>query len=632
MNQPLTTAVTHTTTRTPTTEPWYVVVCVSCGAQFTEEQTTSRCLKCGGALDVQYTDAALRDRVDTAIFKQPVGSVLSYAALYPFAAGTNYVSLNEGHTPLLQLERLGQKLGLNNLYIKNESANPTGVFKDRGSVVEVTKAKQLGAKAICCASTGNMAASVSAYAAVANLPCFVFVPEGTPIGKLSQSLAYGAHVITLRGSYTDCVAMCAAAAKSQGFYVAGDYAFRGEGQKTVAYEIYQQLNGQVPDAVVVPMGCGTNISAIYKGFRDLQRLGVIDRVPKMIGVQPDSVPTIVSAWQEGKKVGNHMAQAKSVASAVGIGSPLDDVKALAALYESNGCGVAVPENDIIPTQYELSHTEGYFVEPSSALGVAALSQLVASGMVAPNDTVVVVLTGSGLKDPQSIVSIMPKPHVLEPSALEVSRYFDLQMYNVRSSSDETKQQVLWHVPPPDAAAVRTLVQERFNITLQNGYVQEVMRRIADFHEKIDRMHVADLQGIVETVLQDYYGDTPTLEVLDFEVHTQQHKKPLAWVKIRLLNQVVEEHAVGVGPVDAIIEALQKLVRQTNAVQVALTNYKVEINTGGTDAVVRVELTLRDAKSGTEVTGASTSPDVIVASIKAFSSAYNILSYKASLQD
>lgn len=612
--------------------PWYRVSCVNCGAEFTEEQTTSRCLKCDGALDVQYSDEALRARVDTEIFSKPVGSVLNYAALYPFAEGTEYVSLNEGHTPLLRLDRLGAQYGLKNLYIKNESANPTGVFKDRGSVVEVTKAKQLGAKAICCASTGNMAASVSAYAAVAGLPCFVFVPEGTPIGKLSQSLAYGAHVITLRGSYTDCVAMCAAAAKSQGFYVAGDYAFRGEGQKTVAYEIYQQLNGQVPDVVVVPMGCGTNISAIFKGFCDLQRLGVIDHVPKMVGVQPDSVSTIVSAWQEGKKAGNHMAQAKSVASAVGIGSPLDDVKALAALYESNGCGVAVPENDIIPTQYELSHTEGYFVEPSSALGVAALSQLVAAGMVAPNDTVVVVLTGSGLKDPQSIVGIMPKPHVLEPSALEVSRYFDLQMYNVRSSSDEMKQQVLWHVPPPEAAAVKAIVQQQFNIALQDGYVQEVMRQVQAFHEKTDKMQMADLQGIVETVLQDYYGDTPTLEVLDFEVHTQQHKKPLAWVKIKLHNQVMEEHAVGVGPVDAIIEALQKLLRQTQTVQVELTNYKVEINTGGTDAVVRVALTLRDAKTGTEVTGASTSPDVIVASIKAFGSAYNILSYKASLQD
>lgn len=608
-------------------KPWYQLVCLQCNHETTEQATTSRCLECGGALDVRYSDEALKARVDTTVFQKPSLSVLDFQALYPFAEGTEYVTLNEGHTPLAKLERLGTEFNLPNLYVKNEAANPTGVFKDRGSVVEVTKAKELGAKAVCCASTGNMAASVSAYAAVAGLPCYVFVPEGTPIGKLSQSLAYGAHVITIRGSYADCVAMCDAAAKSQGFYVAGDYAFRGEGQKTLAYEVYQQLNYQVPDVMLVPMGCGTNIAAIYKGWEDLKRLGVTTTVPRMVGVQPDSVPTIVSAWQEKKSVGNHMAQAKSVASAVGIGSPLDDVKALRALYDSDGYAVSVEEANIIPTQFQLSHLEGYFVEPSSALSIAALPKLVAAGVVKPSDTVVVVLTGSGLKDPQSIVSLMPKPQVLEPSALEVSRYFDLQMYNVRSGVDN-KADVLW-TEMPSADEVRQVVKQQFNIDLQDGYLQEVMRQVSLFHEKTSKLQLADLQGIVETVLQNYYGNQPTLQVLDFEVHTQQHKKPLAWVKVLLAGQELEEHSVGVGPVDAIVQAFEKLLSGRDELRAQLTNYQVEINTGGTDAVVRVRLTLRD-HAGTEVTGSSTSPDVIVASIQAFESAYNILAYKASL--
>ncbi len=612
-----------------TTQPWYRLECVSCQATYLETETATRCLACDGALDVTYTDEALRARVDVKIFDQPLTSLLQYQALYPFSdTKIDYVSLNEGHTPLQQLHKLGQQLGLPKLYVKNESANPTGVFKDRGSLLEVTKAKELGAKAICCASTGNMAASVSAYAAVANLPCFVFVPEGTPIGKLSQSLAYGAHVVTLRGSYADCVVMCDTAAKSQGFYVAGDYVFRGEGQKTLAYEVYQQLGGDVPDVMVVPMGCGTNIAAIYKGWKDLLRLGVVNKVPRMIGVQPDTAPTIVSAWEQKKTTANRMDQVKSVASAVGIGSPLDDTKALPALYESQGAGVSVSEQAIIPNQYLLSHTEGVFVEPSAALGIAALPQMLTDGLISSADTVVVVLTGAGLKDPNSIISIMPKPQVLEPSALEVSRYFDLQMYNVRSST-EAKSDLLWTAVPA-ATDVLQMVQKQFNISLQAGYLDEVMRQIQLFHEKTDKMHVADLQGIIETVLHDYYGEKPILEVVDFEVHTQQHKKPLAWVKLNFAGQIMEEHAVGVGPVDAIIQALQKLLKQHAQLQAELSNYKVEIDTGGTDAVVRVALSLKDA-NGTEVTGTSTSPDVIVASIQAFQSAYNILCYKASLK-
>ncbi len=608
---------------------WYSVQCVDCQSVVDEHTTTSRCLQCGGALDVIYSDEALCARVDVAVFQRPVTNLLDYAGAFPFEAVPDYVTLHEGHTPLETVPTLGKKYGLKHLYVKNEAANPTGVFKDRGSLVEVTKAKELGAKAVCCASTGNMAASVSAYAALAGLPCYVFVPEGTPIGKLSQSLAYGAHVITIRGSYTDCVAMCEAAAKSQGFYVAGDYAFRGEGQKTIAYEVYQQLQQQVPDVMIVPMGCGTNISAIYKGWNDLLRLGVITKVPRMIGVQPDSVPTIVSAWHEGKTHANHMAQAKSVASAVGIGSPLDDAKAIKALQASQGYAVTVPEANIVPTQYVLSHEAGYFVEPSSALGVAALPELLQQGVIQPDDVVVVVLTGTGLKDPQSIVSIMPKPNVLEPSALEVSRYFDLEMYKVTSTADEKKDKIVW-TAVPEMQTVKDTVQTEFNLTLQAGYLEEVMRQIRLFHEKTSKMHLADLQGIVETVLQSFYGTAPKMQVVDFEVHTQQHKKPLAWVKVKYDAQELEEHAVGVGPVDAIIQALQKMLNSRDQLKVELTNYKVDINTGGTDAVVRIQLTLRD-QFGTEVTGRSTSPDVIVASIQAFESAYNILAYKQSLK-
>lgn len=619
--------LTDTVSTVKTSVSWYQLTCVACQATFTEQETTTRCLQCGQALDVTYSDEMLRSRVDANVFSSPAANLLEYIDLFPLDKDGSYISLHEGNTTLMKLQNLGAQFGLQNVYVKNESLNPTGVFKDRGSLVEVTKAKQLGANGVVCASTGNMAASVSAYAAIAGLPSFVFVPEGTPLGKLAQSLAYGAHVIGIRGTYNDCVEMCEAAAASQKLYLAGDYAFRAEGQKTISYEVYQQLSQQVPDVMILPMGCGTNIAAAYKGWLDLKRLGVTNTVPRMIGVQPDSVPTIVAAWQQGLKEGIEVENAKSVASAVGIGKPLDDMKALQAIYDSNGYALAVPEEEIVKCQYMLGQQEGLFVEPSSALTIAALPLLKAAGVISETDTVVTVLTGTGLKDPQSIVSIMPAPHVLEPDMDAVNRYFTNKLYTVRSVDQANKAEVIWHTAPSQEQMVDT-VKAQMNLVLEPAYVQETLRRVHEFFEKADAMKQAELQGIVENVLKEYYGEHGVLRVRDFEVHTQKHKKPLAWVQIEFNNEVVSEHAVGVGPVDALLKALHKSLEGRDDLNTQLTNYNVDIYTGGADAVVNVELTLKDIH-GTEVTGTGTSPDVIVASIEAFTSAYNILYYKQS---
>ncbi len=610
-------------------QSWYELTCVACKATFTDQETTTRCLKCGQALDVTYTDEVLNKRVDTSVFLNPAENLLEYIDLFPLDKDGSYISLHEGNTTLMKLQNLGKKFGLQNVYVKNESLNPTGVFKDRGSLVEVTKAKQLGASGVVCASTGNMAASVSAYAAVAGLPSFVFVPEGTPVGKLAQSLAYGAHVIGIRGSYNDCVEMCEAAAVSQKLYLAGDYAFRAEGQKTISYETYtqlgQQLAQQVPDVMILPMGCGTNIAAAYKGWLDLKRLGVIDKVPRMVGVQPDSVPTIVAAWQQGLKEGVEVKNAKSVASAVGIGKPLDDMKALQAIYDSNGYALSVPEEEILHYQYMLAEQEGVFVEPSSALTIAALPLLKAAGVISETDTVVAVLTGTGLKDPQSIVSIIPTPHVLEPDMDAINKYFANKLYTVRSVDQASKAEVLWSAVPSEAELVSAAKAE-MNLVLEGAYLHEVHRRVTEFFEKADAMKQAELQGIVENVLKEYYGETSVLKVLDFEVHTQKHKKPLAWVQVEFDGVKVNAHAVGVGPVDALLKAMHNSLQEHDHLKTQLTKYNVDIFTGGTDAVVNVELTLKD-KHGTEVTGTGTSPDVIAASIEAFTSAYNILYFK-----
>jgi len=243
-------------------ENFYKLVCISCGKEWDEKKTVTNCLSCSGPLDVIYDYEYIMERLNVYTLRHSSLSALKYLVLYPILDLTNIVSLEEGGTPLHKCRKLGEDFGLQNLYLKNEGTNPTGVFKDRGSLVEITKAKELGAKAVCVASTGNMAASVAAYSSVANLPCYVVVPEDTPIGKLAQTISYGAKVLQIRGTYSDAVELTIQMAKEHKFHLAGDYAFRREGQKSQAYEIVEQLGYNVPDYVVVPMGCGTNISTL----------------------------------------------------------------------------------------------------------------------------------------------------------------------------------------------------------------------------------------------------------------------------------------------------------------------------------------------------------------------------------
>ena len=277
-------------------ENFYTLKCIKCKAQFDEHTTCTKCLKCGSSLDVVYNYDFIKRRLNLYALKHSPISALKYLTFYPIINLEKIITLNEGGTPLHHCINLSKKYKLNNLYIKNEGANPTGVFKDRGTLVEITKAQEMGAKAVCFASTGNMAASVAAYCTQAKLPCYVLVPEGTPIGKLAQTLSYGARIIQVRGTYSECAKLAEQMAEKNGFYLAGDYAFRLEGQKSQAYEIAEQLGWRAPDYLVCPAGVGTNISAIWKGFVELHKLELIKKLPKLIAVQPEGCDVIVRAF------------------------------------------------------------------------------------------------------------------------------------------------------------------------------------------------------------------------------------------------------------------------------------------------------------------------------------------------
>ncbi|MFQ5892966.1 MAG: threonine synthase, partial [Nitrospinota bacterium] len=275
----------------------FYLECIACGEQWSERQASTRCVKCWGPLEVLYDYDYIRARLNHYSLKTSPLSALKYLDFYPIVNARDLVSLNEGGTPLFELKNLAAELGLKRLLLKDEGHNPTGAFKDRGSMVELTKAREHGAKAIGVASTGNMAASVSAYAAKAQIPCYVLIPDGVSIGKISQTLAYGARVIQVRGTYDDAARLTVEMAAKHGFYLAGDFAFRAEGQKSQAFEMIEQLFWKSPAVVIVPMGCGTNLASIWKGFKEFNALGLIDETPQMVGVQAAGCAPIVEAFE-----------------------------------------------------------------------------------------------------------------------------------------------------------------------------------------------------------------------------------------------------------------------------------------------------------------------------------------------
>jgi len=400
----------------------YVLACSSCGRECDERKSHNLCPHCGEALDAIFDYEKIRERLNLFDLRSAPPSVGKYLDFFPINDLQKVVGLQEGGTPLYHAEKLGKKYGLKNLYIKNEGANPTGVFKDRGTLVEITKAVEFGAKAVIVASSGNMAASVAAYCAKASLVCYVLVPAETPVGKLAQMMEYGAHVIKIRGEYTDCVRLVHDLAPSHGLFLAGDYVFRREGQKSLAYEVCEQLDHRAPDVVIVPTGAGTHIAGIWKGFKEYRMLDLIDSLPKMVAVQAAGAAVLVDAF--GKRSRNYKPWKKTstICSAVAVADPVDGKLALKAVYDSKGAVLAIEDAETLKAQKCLASNEAVFCEPSSALSVAAVSHLIDQGIIRKTDTVVCVATGNGLKDPMTPLQSLPSPPTLEADLKVVGRY------------------------------------------------------------------------------------------------------------------------------------------------------------------------------------------------------------------
>jgi threonine synthase len=343
--------------------------------------------------------------------------VWKYKEFLPVFDETKIVTLREGGTPLYRCERLGKELGVENLYVKNEGANPTGSFKDRGMTVGVSKALELGVKAVVCASTGNTSASLAAYAAKAGLPCIVLIPAGkVALGKLAQAMMYGAIVVGVRDNFDVALQMAVSASKKVGLYLLNSInPFRIEGQKTAAFEICDQLEWQVPDRVVLPVGNAGNITAYWKGFRELKALGLVEKLPKMVGVQAAGASPIAKAFASNRATIEPVKDPETVATAIRIGNPVNWKRALNALRGSNGTALTVTDDEIIKAQKLLARKEGIFIEPASAASIAGLKKLVENGEVDVDETIVCVATGHGLKDPEAAVRACEEIIEIEPS-------------------------------------------------------------------------------------------------------------------------------------------------------------------------------------------------------------------------
>ena len=347
-----------------------------------------------------------------------MGVIARYREFLPVGPPTPEVDLQEGSTPLVPSRNIGRALGLNRLFFKYEGLNPTGSFKDRGMVVAVAKALEAGSRVLMCASTGNTSASMAAYAARMGVRAIVVVPSGEiAMNKLSQALMYGAKVVALKGSFD--TALDAVRDLTSRYPVALMNSInpdRLQGQKTAAFEIVDAL-GDAPDYLLLPVGNAGNITAYWKGFREYHAAGRSTRLPRMVGAQAEGAAPIVS--------GHPIPRPRTVASAIRIGNPASWEGATSARDESGGLIAAVTDTEILSAQIRLANTEGLFAEPASAAPLALLFRLVMEGKIEKDSTTVVVLTGSGLKDPDAALKNVEPPIELDGDARTLAKVLKL---------------------------------------------------------------------------------------------------------------------------------------------------------------------------------------------------------------
>ena len=374
--------------------------CTLCNNIYSKESDYYTCPDCGekGILDVVYDYKAMQETVNKEYFRTVrEDSMLRYVPMMSIDI-PNYEVLRVGITPLYKSNRLGGDLGLDSLYIKDEGVNPTGSSKDRASLVACLKAIELGYETICCSSTGNAASSLAGNAAKLGLKSIIFVPKRAPLGKLTQLAMYGSTVVKVDGDYKETFNASKKAIEQFNLYNrnAAINPHLVEGKKTVALEISEQMHFQNIDYVLVSVGDGCIIAGVYKGFYDLFRLGIIEKIPKIIGVQSSGCDPFYQAYINNTEVKEQ--EENTIADSIAVGIPRNPVKAMNAVKKSKGFYMTVTDEEILDAIKELGNKEGIFAEPAGATATAGLIKLVKENKIPKDSTIVTIVTGNGLKD------------------------------------------------------------------------------------------------------------------------------------------------------------------------------------------------------------------------------------------
>lgn len=399
--------------------------CRNCGETY-EVQPISICEECFGPLEVEYDIEAVQEKVTKKTIGKGPESLWRYRELLP--VGRKIVDLNPGFTPLQKAENLAEELGLRELYVKNDSVNPSFSFKDRVVAVSVSKALDFGFDTIACASTGNLANSVAAHAAKGNLNCYIFIPADLNMGKILQTLAYEPHLVSVEGNYDDVNRLCTEVA---GYY---NWAFvninlrpyYSEGSKTLGYEVIEQLDWQTPDRAVIPVASGSLLTKIWKGYHEFLDLGLIDEVnTKITAAQSQGCSPVVTAHRTGSDI--KPVKPNTIEKSLAIGNPADGYYALRVLKDSHGTAGAASDMEIIEGIKLLAKKEGVFTETAGGVVVATLKKLVESGEIDKDERTVIYITGNGLKTQDVLTNYLPKPVKIKPDLKEFDHVLNTKL-------------------------------------------------------------------------------------------------------------------------------------------------------------------------------------------------------------
>ena len=392
--------------------------CSKCGRVYGEE-VLYHCTACGvsGTLDVIYDFEKIKEELSIDYLKKSNRYDLwRYMAILPLEDEEKGIApLQVGWTPLYKARALEEKLNIKGVYIKDDGRNPTASFKDRATAVGVAKAIELGKEVICAASTGNAASSLSGFAACMGIKNYIFVPAAAPEAKITQLLIYGSEVILVDGDYDTAFELCLKAVDQFGWYnrSCAINPYLVEGKKTAAFEICEQLNFIIPDKVIMSVGDGCSISAVWKGFKEFYELGLIDKLPTMVSVQAEGSNPVNRAYRRGDRQFDYQIP-NTVADSISVGIPRNGYKALNALEESKGIAIDVTDEEILEAMKRLARSTGVFGEPAGVTGFAGLLKMKNLGLIHRDETAVLIVSGNGLKDIKTAMTAVKKPIKIKP--------------------------------------------------------------------------------------------------------------------------------------------------------------------------------------------------------------------------